>query len=199
MSLATLKKKTEATFKNVSSGMPAFSINGTRRGMSYIGQSTQSRHIVRKYIRDANHGGCCGNYLVKPATDGILQVNDYSAVKASAVNTRAFLSKCSIKCGTPTVKQIQFGYSLRFKNCNLAPEKTEDDGKSACNVCTKEGSIFAKHYGNNKKHVLESATSKNVVDNKYRGTYEDKLSRLRTQCSIQKYYKPSISCTPLPQ
>ena len=36
MSLATLKKKTQAQYRNVSVGQPQFSINGTHRSQGYV-------------------------------------------------------------------------------------------------------------------------------------------------------------------
>jgi hypothetical protein len=203
MSLVTLKKKTEATIKNISTGQRSFSLNGTRRGLTYIGQSTQSKHINRKYIKDANHGGCCDSYLVKPLSDGILKVNDYSAVKLSSMNTKGFLSKCSMKCGTPVVKQVQYGYSMRYghgnnyEGCNIQHTKTNNDGKPGYTCSYATTTLFSRHYGSNKKNIIESSATKNISDDSYKPTYEDRLHKLRTQCSIQKYYKPSICQTPM--
>ena len=45
MSLATLKKKTEAKYKNLSVGLPQFSINGSLRNQGYVGQTSLSRSL----------------------------------------------------------------------------------------------------------------------------------------------------------
>ena len=45
MSIATLKKKTNVQYKNMSSNQPHFSIQGGCRNQGYVGQSSASRHF----------------------------------------------------------------------------------------------------------------------------------------------------------
>ncbi len=47
MSLATLKKKTQAKYKNNSVNKGTFSLNGTTRNQGYVGQTSLSRTFVR--------------------------------------------------------------------------------------------------------------------------------------------------------
>ena len=47
MSLATLKKKTQAKYKNNSVNKSTFSLNGTTRNQGYVGQTSLSRTFVR--------------------------------------------------------------------------------------------------------------------------------------------------------
>jgi hypothetical protein len=69
MSIVTLKKKTMAKYNNMSANAPSggFSLNGSFRGQGYVGQSTQSRTLVRSLAKGATlrggHGGCCGKYV----------------------------------------------------------------------------------------------------------------------------------------
>jgi hypothetical protein len=46
MSIATLKRKTEAKYNASSVGYPAFSLNGTHRSQGYIGQGTVGRRYM---------------------------------------------------------------------------------------------------------------------------------------------------------
>lgn len=67
MSVATLKRKTNATYKTSSTNQPnGFSLNGTRRNKSYIGQT-----------------------LIK--NNNCLCLNDPGVVKKSSINTKAMI------------------------------------------------------------------------------------------------------------
>jgi hypothetical protein len=43
MSIATLKKKTQSQYNNVSVGQKQFSLNGTRRSQGWVGQTALAR------------------------------------------------------------------------------------------------------------------------------------------------------------
>ena len=63
MSIATLKRKTQTKYNNMSVNTgTGFSLNGTRRNQGYIGQTSLSRSLVRT-LRNGTavrgHGGCC--------------------------------------------------------------------------------------------------------------------------------------------
>jgi hypothetical protein len=65
MSLATLKKKSESRYNNVSVGQKHFSINGTTRNQGWVGQDVRGRTLVRSLAKGntlRGHGGCCGTY-----------------------------------------------------------------------------------------------------------------------------------------
>ena len=47
MSIATLKRKTEAKYNNVSVNVPQFSINGGYRNQGWVGQTTLSRSLPK--------------------------------------------------------------------------------------------------------------------------------------------------------
>jgi hypothetical protein len=63
MSIATLKRKTEAKYRNSSVGYPSFSLNGTHRSQGYIGQDT----IGRRYM---NHITTEDASVLKPSVLG---------------------------------------------------------------------------------------------------------------------------------
>jgi hypothetical protein len=60
MSIATLKRKSQAQYNNNSVGQIAFSLNGTRRNQGYVGQTSLSRSLPRTLARGKiprGHGG----------------------------------------------------------------------------------------------------------------------------------------------
>jgi hypothetical protein len=97
MSIATLKKKSQVLYNNLSVGSKngGFSLNGGHRSAGYIGQSTQSRHLTRTLMKGnvvRGNGGCCGTYIVtnvKPSELACL--NDPNAIKPTAMNTEGML------------------------------------------------------------------------------------------------------------
>jgi len=95
MSLATLKKKSQARYNNLSVGVHGFSLSGTHRSAGYIGQSTQSRHLTRTLMKGSvvrGNGGCCGTYTVtnvKPSELACL--NNPNVVKPAVMNTAGMI------------------------------------------------------------------------------------------------------------
>ena len=95
MSIATLKRKTESMYNNVSVGAARFSLNGTHRTQGYVGQTSLSRHLQRTPMKGnviRGNGGCCGTYRIFPViTSGVQSaidcLNDPRVVKKSVVNT----------------------------------------------------------------------------------------------------------------
>lgn len=67
MSIVTLKKKTNQSYKTMSTGHAQFSMNGTTRNQGWIGQSNLSRNL-NDHLND--------NTVVKSSV-----VNDSSAIK----------------------------------------------------------------------------------------------------------------------
>lgn len=94
MSLATLKKKTNAKYNNASVGNTGFSLNGTHRNQGYVGQTSLSRTIIGTPMRGnvaRGHGGCCGTYntnMVKPSLCGL---EDSKIVKSSVLSSKGML------------------------------------------------------------------------------------------------------------
>lgn len=96
MSLATLKRKTQVKYNNMSVGSKTgFSLNGTHRSQGYVGQTMLSRSLPKTPMKGnvaKGHGGCCGKYPVH----GIIQsavtsVNDPKIVKSSVMHTQGML------------------------------------------------------------------------------------------------------------
>ena len=101
MSIATLKRKTQAKYNTMSVGADGgFSLNGTHRNIGYIGQTSLSRSLPRTPMKGATakgHGGCCGTYLQRPIIQSGVTSPEYSStqtpiIKPSVMSMRGMLS-----------------------------------------------------------------------------------------------------------
>lgn len=90
MSIATLKKKTQAKYNNNSVGFKNFSINGTTRNQGYVGQDSRSRSLIKTpMVGNVPRGSsaCCGKYpvnIVYPS--GINYEENNSQIKPSVLS-----------------------------------------------------------------------------------------------------------------
>lgn len=95
MSIATLKKKSQVLYNNLSVGQNGFSLNGGHRSAGYIGQSTQSRHLIRTLAKGnvlRGSGGCCGTYTISNIPPSELAcLNNPNVIKPSVSNTNGLL------------------------------------------------------------------------------------------------------------
>lgn len=97
MSIATLKRKTESKYNNMSVGQPIFSLNGTRRSAGYVGQDTLGRSLIRSLSRNGalkGHGGCCGIYPTPQIKNSpeMAHLNNTTVVKSSSLNNSGLIS-----------------------------------------------------------------------------------------------------------
>ena len=131
MSIVALKRKS-AALKNLSSGSPQFSINGTTRNQGYIGQTLQSRHLIHTPHKGSvakNYSGCCNDFDIVPSELTVLE--DPTVVKPSVLNTKGMLAKRMLGTSYNVVKpdgahnkNNQGAYIDRLKRKNL--KKIED-------------------------------------------------------------------------
>ena len=97
MSIVTLKRKTQTQYNNMSVGsVNGFSLNGGYRSLTYIGKSAQSDHYPRTLMNGnviRGHGGCCGNYNIKPIvqSNDTLSLQNSSVIKPSVLSTKGML------------------------------------------------------------------------------------------------------------
>ena len=98
MSLATLKKKTQTKYNNMSATKVGFSLNGTLRNQGYVGQDSIGRSFNKTITRNNvphGHGGCCGTYdtkkMLKPSS--IFCLNDATVIKSTVMNTKGLFAK----------------------------------------------------------------------------------------------------------
>ena len=111
MSIVTLKKKTQAQYKNLSTGRSNFSLNGTLRNQGYVGQTSLSRFTSRTLyngIYPRGHGGCCGTFKIgQTVRSGILPLNNPNVIKSSVISSKGMLEE-----------QLNCLNSLRIQNWN---------------------------------------------------------------------------------
>ena len=95
MSIATLKKKTEAKYRNASSNRNGFSLNGVHRSQGWVGQESCSRHLIRTPHVGAvprGNGGCCGTYYMQNVLPSeLIGTLNQPTVKPSVMNTSGML------------------------------------------------------------------------------------------------------------
>jgi len=107
MSIATLKRKTQTQYHNMSVGLHGFSLNGTLRSQGYVGQTSLSRSLPRTLMRGTaarGHGGCCGQFVRNPIIQSaVVSLNDPLVVKPSVCSTHTMLEKKYVCC-KPIVK-----------------------------------------------------------------------------------------------
>jgi hypothetical protein len=95
MSIATLKKKTQAKYNNLSVGQKQFSINGTMRNQGYVGQTSLSRSLIHTPLKNAvprGHGGCCNIPRSNIKASEICSLEDNTVVKPSVLSSKGFLA-----------------------------------------------------------------------------------------------------------
>ncbi len=97
MSIATLKKKTNAQYNNMSVGSKhGFSLNGTHRNQGYVGQTSLSRSLPKTIMKGnviKGHGGCCGQYPIKPiVSSAVTSLNNPNVVKSSVLTSKGMIS-----------------------------------------------------------------------------------------------------------
>lgn len=162
MSLATLKKKAEAKYKNSSVNVNGFSLNGIHRNQGYVGQSSVGRSLsraLRNYDAPRGHGGCCGTYKTgSPLQSGIVQNDTSKNVKPSSVSQKEVIN--------------------RRKGCyNSAGGKYDVDGTvlyngSRCNVVKNDGpkhnnsaGDFIEYYRQKKIKEVNDCVTKTQFEN----------------------------------
>jgi len=98
MSIATLYKKTQTRYNNMSvNSQHGFSLNGTRRSQGYVGQTSLSRSINRTLFRGGaarGFGGCCGTFPENIlSSSDVTSLNDSAIVKPSVINTLGMIEE----------------------------------------------------------------------------------------------------------
>lgn len=97
MSIATLKKKTQAKYNNVSvNSSTGFSINGTFRNQGYVGQTSSTRSLpytLMKGPTPRGHGGCCGTYYDHIIPSCVSSLEDNEVVKGSVLTARGMMTE----------------------------------------------------------------------------------------------------------
>jgi hypothetical protein len=95
MSIATLKKKTLNNSRIMSTGKPAFSINGGYRNQGYIGQTSLSRSLPRTLMNgpyERGHGEMAGYYNITPIVQSaVSSQEDNTIIKPSVLSSKGMM------------------------------------------------------------------------------------------------------------
>jgi hypothetical protein len=96
MSIATLKKKTQAKYFDHSVGSQGFSLQGTHRNQGYVGQTTLSRSLPKTPMSGSTpcgSGGSGGKYNITPIVQSAVNSQENSnVVKSSVVGTYGMMA-----------------------------------------------------------------------------------------------------------
>lgn len=163
MSIATLKRKTQTQYNNMSvNSKHGFSINGTRRSQGYIGQTSLSRSLPRTLMRDGSprgNGGCCGTFTKHPIiTSAVTSLNDPTITKPSSINTlgmienkykKSLYHEVSIKPDNNqninTQNQYIKNLAKKTIECTDLLKATDSEIKeAACNACNNYNPYYKK-------------------------------------------------------
>ena len=147
MSIATLKRKTQAQYNNSSVGQPNFSLNSTRQSAGYVGQDMLGRSLIRSLSRNGalkGHGGCCGKYptpQIKTSPE-MACLNNPNVVKTSSLTTSGlFMTRHRwVRRPQPFSVTKSNGYSNNNNQgsyINYISRKTISDS-SGCNIIGEE-------------------------------------------------------------
>lgn len=157
MSIATLKKKTQTKYNNMSVGSKTgFSINGTHRSQGYVGQTSLSRSLPRTLMRGAfarGHGGCCGTFNFTPIVQSaVTSLEDPTVVKSSSINNTGMISTkykwidrpypyAFVKPDNNVHNNVQSEYIKRIRNQTIR----ESDACDIANPVTNEQNKCSNH------------------------------------------------------
>lgn len=202
MSIVALKRKIQAT-KNQSSGLNAFSINGTTRNQGYIGQSLESRkllHTPHKGAEPKGYGGCCDTYKndIDITPSEICSLEDSTVVKPSVLSTKGMLAKRNRWINRPAPYSVvkpdsnhgpsgnansQSSYLERLKKKNLAdieaycpkPEENPVKQENCATLRTNNGQPLFSRVTTRCKN----GTTKDVGPK----SQQDRLAKLAKECT----------------
>lgn len=97
MSIATLKRKTNVQYNNMSVDQKQFSLNGGYRNQGYVGQNLISRSLPKTLMRGdtmRGSGGCCGTYLTRvPIQSAVTSTENPNVIKHSVLGTEGMIQE----------------------------------------------------------------------------------------------------------
>lgn len=175
MSIATLKRKTQTKYNNMSVGTNGFSLNGTRRNQGYVGQTSLSRTLVRNLRNGTElrgHGSCCENNKATILQNETICMNDNDVVKKSSLSTRGMLKTrhCNSECNTVKPDnnnnintQADF-IDRKKKECINCTTSTIDLGDTIyCNIAKPEEAYLVKSSGSYIQELNKACTNNDDI------------------------------------
>ena len=204
MSIATLKKKSQTLYKNMSVGEKQFSINGTTRNQGYVGQTSLSRSLIHTPHKGSDargHGGCCVNPMNIKASE-TFSLEDNTVVKKSSLSTRGMLATKNRWINRPfpnaVVKTNAGAINDQTSFISRLKKKTLLDIAAYCPSTDASGNKFVS----TKKRTYAFLTTKtgfplfsdkqltcNVSKDLQTVSQKDYMLTLNEKCSLQDTYK----------
>ena len=215
MSIATLKKKTNAQYNNMSVSKPLFSLNGTTRNQGYIGQTSLSRFLSRTLIRNGgyrNSGGCCGKFVIgRIVQSSVTTTENNKVVKTSVINNSGLLrTKYPWIWRPQPYSTVKTDSNQLLNTQQLYIENLQKKTLNVINSCVKPQPPKPKCCSNNLNSLFKprytafNNTGTPVIttpDNKLTSiTQEQYLLQLDKKCVINNEFKiiTNMRGTPLP-
>lgn len=154
MSIATLKRKTNAVYAKVHShgrdGLTGFSLNGGRRGMGYIGKDQLRSKVVTPFkgTEPVGHGGTNGTYDKSHIIAGVgagtdIRGQQYKVIKPSVVSSREQMNKFRWCCAD--IVRTQSGIYMGSQDAYI-------NKKSAANVCVLKSDKPIDHLSSSNRY-----------------------------------------------
>ena len=206
MSIATLKRKTQTKYNNMSVGAKTgFSLNGTLRNQGYVGQTSLSRSLPRTLMKGnvvKGHGGCCGKFLQTPIVQsGVTSLNDPSIVKPSVLGTHGMINThyrwmrrgqpfIAVKPDTTNNLNTQEDYITRLKKNTI---KEVDDCNSNTEIqCVTKCNNYNPYFRKNVFHFTKHENTYKPISS------SDYITTIHDGCTVNdKKTVSSIQHTPL--
>jgi hypothetical protein len=130
MSLATLKKKSAAKYKNNSVGT-GFALNGTHRNQGYVGQTSLSRTLIGSRMSGTalkGHGGNGGSYPTRVIKSPQTQCLENSKeIKESTLSTKGMIREkyqWAWRGGTHAPSKLSDSNNFNYSSYNTSKLKT---------------------------------------------------------------------------
>jgi hypothetical protein len=165
MSIATLKRKTQAKYNNSSVGATNFSLNGTLRNQGYVGQTSLSRSLPRTLMNGntpRGHGGCCGTYQMHSIIQSaVTSLNDPNVIKNTVLSTRGLLDE-KFNC----IENINQPYFITCGNktdCynTVKPDNNQNLSNQSVYITNKAKSVIKNSALDCNKHIEKPCIIRN--------------------------------------
>lgn len=187
MSIATLKKKVQSQYRNLSVGQPHFSINGTHRSQGYVGQTMLSRSLPRTLmngIYPRGHGGCCGKFPInRIIQSAVTSLEDPKIIKNSPIISTDIIEK-NVGC------TYKFNNKFIIKRNNIVKPDNNNNNNSQQD--------YIKKKSKNAIQKINKCTSLNQIKNKTKCSMTNTYFN-RIQKPICNYTKPESDYIPISQ
>jgi hypothetical protein len=195
MSIATLKKKTNVQYNNMSvNSRNGFSLNGGHRSQGYVGQDTRGRFLSRTLMKGntiRGHGGCCGLYPVyNVVKSSFVTTENPNIIKSSVINNSGMISTqypwirrpapyAVVKPDNNNNLNSHSQYINQVKNITINNTATCD---SSGNTYSCSNSIFNKNNNNFNSNKCTIKTDPSKMENLTRSQSQYIENKLHNNC-----------------